>query len=216
MKSTIVSRFRTKDNAAIYVNALNEGLDTIIGACNVFAQVANRFNGKVYNKRFVDACNAALVERFGVKKQTFDDGRTCDYQIVHVYKDNTGTRDTVLSFYLFNRCVHLPDRVGVEYFDHEIYYSVRLGGKCFDNGRIIASEFERAAQATADANVRVYNRYRDAMLNWDKHVAKIAEINAYVKEQLADLNTLFVDVDACLIDGGRMLWLAKDYGKDNK
>ena len=211
-KENIVARFKTKERAQIYVNALNNGMDIVNAACNTVAEVAKRFDGKVYNRKFCEAVNVALSKRFEGKTHTLEDGRTIHVPTVTVNPYELGAYDITLRVWLTERDVQI-DKGYATYFDSEISSYLRFGLKtCFDEGkRIKACEFEREAQRVADANLRTYARYRDALLNWDKHVAKIAMIDAFIKEQLADLNKLFVESTAETLGGERMRWLAKDY-----
>ena len=214
MDKNIVKRFRTKERAEMYVDALNEGINLINGACYEFAMVAKRFDGKVYNKRFRDAVNNALIERFGYNVYEREGEKTWSAAKVRMSEGDLGVYDTVLRLYLDKRDVQIDKGIAT-YFDGELYVYIRLGESCFTEGRrIVASKFEIAARATADQNNRTYARYRDAVMRWDAHVAKIAEIEAYLRAQLRDVNQMFLDIDAQLPTGERMRWLAKDYGRD--
>lgn len=196
--ATIQNRF-TYEEAKAYYAAIKNGIDEVCGACYEFAKVAEQMNGKVLNKRFVDAVNDALVARFGY----FDTyGPQCPN--VHIFKRDDYTRAYNYSINLFKRSYDKPANNGYShaiYFDKELNVEIRVGvDNLIDGKRINAEEFAKAARCTADYNLRVYERYREALLRWDEELQAVKELNAYIEsvnkeleKRVSCINQLFIN-----------------------
>lgn len=188
MGRTIFDRFGTKDVAERYVEALNEGCNLVIGACHEFAIVAKAFDGKKYNKRFIDAVNNALLARFGTH-QLGQMGRVINK--IKLYRHERSTYDLHFSWTLAVRDVHLgSDDFATTYFDKEIYGDIYL--ELDENGRIDAKHFETNARIAAQRVEETQTRYLDAIKFWDKYVEVLNDIDEFIWNRIQGVNCLFV------------------------
>lgn len=187
MKNSIFDRFGNKDVAERYVNALNEGCNLVIGACHEFAIVAEKFDGKKYNKRFIDAVNDALLARFGT--HTTSTGYTQNKISLRLDKDST--YDLHVTWSLAVRDVYLGgDEFTTTYFDKEIYGDIYLD--LDENGRIDAKYFETNARIAAQRVEETQTRYLDAIMFWDKYAEILNDIDNYIWSKIKDVNCLCV------------------------
>lgn len=216
---TTIQKCFSYEEANAYYAAIKNGIEEVCGACYVFAQVANRFDNKVLNKRFVTELNAALVGRFGVVEH---EGHTFPKVQIHTYDDSTQVQAFRVS--LLNRSHSKPAKNGYSdtiYFDHELHLIVRVPNREMNEGnRINAEAFAKAAQWTADNNLRVYERYREALRRWDKELQAVEELNAYMKqvnkeleERVSKINQLFIDYDLRDLDRHHV-WCDAKYSDD--
>jgi hypothetical protein len=187
MQNSIFDRFGTKDVAERYVNALNEGCNLVIGACHEFAIVAKAFDGKKYNKRFIDAVNDALLARFGVHK--FHGGHEAPK--IKLWRDTFSAYNLHFSWVLAVRDVHLGvDPFTTTYFDKEIYGDIYLD--LDENGRIDAKHFETNARIAAQRVEETQTRYADAIMFWDKYAEILDDIDEFIWNRIQGVNCLCV------------------------
>lgn len=199
MNNVIFRRF-SKDDATFYFDAMRKGIEQVTGACVVFSETAQRFNGKVLNKRFTDEVNARLLERFGVTEHEGWSGAN-----VRVSLSDDGTRSRCFNVSLLNRSADFPRNNGYKsavYFDSEICTKIVIGDAFMENGRIDADVFIDRARETADSCLRTYNEWRDALLNWDKYLAALDEIDAFIANKIGDINEMFLHSGACYFSNG--------------
>ena len=186
--NTILRRFENRENAEIYVNALSNGCDQVIGACRVFAEVAKKWNGKRFTKRFTEEVNNALHERFG---SIVSEGVTFYNVNIHKVGYTPYSTGYVLQFDLsLHRC-SVEVNGAWRYFDDEIYSTITV--ELSEGNRIDAETFEIAARRVAQVVEQTQTRYTEAVRFWDKNVAILTEIDEFIKERIADVNCLFVD-----------------------
>ena len=208
MKDVIFKRF-TKEQAQTHVDNLSTGIASINLACVVFQRVAQRFNGKCYNKRFIDAVNAELAKEIGTKTVN---GFT--YNLVRLGTPEAYTRAIHFRFYLLERCYSVPrgDYQQAVYFDDEICTDIVCGHEtCFDGKRIKASEFATVADKTMFMNVKRLKNWRDAVDNWDAYVRELRELDALIAERVGNINKMFITSDACAFTTtNRFRWDAKE------
>jgi hypothetical protein len=186
--NTILKRFENRENAELYTSALSNGCDQVIGACHIFAEVAKKWNGKRYNKRFTEEVNNALHERFG---SIVSEGVTFYNVSIHKvgYAPYSSGYEAQFAISLRNRSVQIN---GVWlYFDAEIYNTITV--ELSEGNRIDAETFEKAARKVAQVVLQTQTRYTEAVRFWDKNVAILTEIDEFIKERIADVNCLFVD-----------------------
>lgn len=188
--NTILRKFENRENAEIYTSALSNGCDQVIGACRVFAEVAKKWNGKRFDRRFTEAVNTALHERFGSIEY---DGATFYNVSIHLNKryPNRMGDELHFTFSLRKRDVQIDGCY--RYFDHDICNGVYVN-LTLEN-RIDVNVFEAAARKTAQVVEQTQFRYNEAVRFWDKNVAILTEIDEFIKERIADVNCLFVDSD---------------------
>ena len=199
MHNVIFRRF-SKEDATFYFDAMRKGIEQVMGACVVFGETAQHFSGKVLNKRFTDEVNARLLERFGVTKREGWSGAS-----VRISLDDDGTHSKCFKVSLLNRSADLPRKNGYKqaiYFDGEFCTTITVGNAFMDNGRINADAFIKSAQATADKCLRTYNEWRDALLNWDKYLAALDEIDAFITNKIGDINEMFLHSGAHYFSNG--------------
>ena len=208
MKSVIFKRF-TKKNAQTHLNNLNVGLQSINLACVIFQRVAQRFDGKCYNKRFIDAVNAELAKEIGTKTVN---GFT--YNLVRLYAENSYTQAIDFNFYLLERSYNVPrgDYQQAVYFDDEIYTHIMCGLEtCFDGKRIKAAEFIKAADKIILNNVKCLKNWCDAVDNWDVYMRELCELDELIAERVGNINKMFISYDACMfVSSTRPIWGAKE------
>lgn len=180
-------RFENRENAEIYVNALSNGCDQVIGACRVFAEVAKKWNGKRFTKRFTEEVNNALHERFG---SIVYDGATFYNVSIHKvgYTPYSTGYELQFDFSLRKRSVKVNG--AWRYFDAEIYSIITV--ELSEGNRIDAETFEKAARKVAQVVEQTQTRYTEAVRFWDKNVAILTEIDEFIKERITDANCLFV------------------------
>lgn len=222
--ATIQKRF-SYEEAKAYYTTLNKGIDEVCGACYLLAKVAERFNNKVLNKRFVTALNEALVERFGSVER---EGRA--YPKVQIYAFDDSTRVQSFTISLFTRSYDKPTGNGYShaiYFDKELYMTVRVPISEMNEGnRINAEAFIKAAQWTADQNLRVYESYREALVRWEEELQAVEELNAYIEsvnkeleQRVSKINRLFIPDDMRNLSGysvSRHAKYSSDWYKKNE
>ena len=217
--TTIQERFATREEAKAYYTTLNKGINEVCGACYEFAKVAERFDNKVLNKRFITTLNEALIERFGSVER---EGRA--YPKVQIYAFDDSTMVQAFRVSLLNRLYDKPTGDGYKhaiYFDKELYLTVRVPISEMNEGnRINAEAFVKAAQWTADQNLRVYERYREALVRWEKELQAVEELNAYIKsvnkeleERVSKINQLFIPDDMRDLSG-HSVWCDAKYSGD--
>ena len=189
---TILRRFENRENAELYTSALSNGCDQVIGACRIFAEVAKKWNGKRFTKRFTEEVNNALHERFG--SVIYDDDPVgAVFYNVSIYKTGYTLHsigdELMFEFSLRERSVEVN---GVwRYFDSEICNNLYV--ELSEGRRIDAEAFEKAARKVAQIVLQTQTRYTEAVRFWDKNVAILTEIDEFIKERIADVNCLFVD-----------------------
>lgn len=208
MKSVIFKRF-TKENAQTHVDNLSTGIASINLACVIFQRVARRFDGKCYNKRFIDAVNAELAKEIGTKTVN---GFT--YNIVRLGTTEMYTQAVNFRFYLLERSYTVPrgDYHQAVYFDDEICTDIACGLEtCFDGKRIKASEFATVADKTMFMNVKRLKNWRDAVDNWDAYMRELCELDELIAERVGNINKMFISYDACMfVSSTRPIWGAKE------
>ena len=207
------------EEAKAYYTALNKGINEVCGACYEFAKVAERFDNKVLNKRFITALNEALVERFGSVER-----ENCVLKRVQMSDYDDSTQVQAFRVCLLNRSHSKPTRNGGSntiYFDHELYLIVRVPiSKMNEGNRINAKAFIEAAQWTADQNLRVYERYREALVRWEEELQAVEELNAYIEsvnkeleQRVSKINQLFIPDDLRDLSG-HSVWFDAKYSHD--
>lgn len=186
----IFKRF-DKAEALTYVDALCAYVNEYTQAANVFSEVAQKFDGKVYNKRFTNAVQAALDETCGTTLHE-DAGRTYKLSNVTISVDDYSTQAARFKLNVKNRSVKI--RSSWIYFENEFMNDIPCGYAThfIDNNRINAKRFAESADAAICENLHRLRRYIDAVRNWDVYVAKLKEIDAYLLAQTAEMNPLFV------------------------
>ena len=208
MKSVIFKRF-TKEQAQTHVDNLSTGIASINLACVIFQRVAQRFDGKCYNKRFIDAVNAELAKEIGTKTVN---GHT--YNLVRLYAENSYTRAVDFNFYLLERSYNVPrgDYQQAVYFDDEIHTHIMCGLEtCFDGKRIKASEFATVADKTIFMNVKSLKNWRDAVNNWDVYIRELRELDELIAARVENINKMFVSYEAgAFTTSNRFRWGAKE------
>lgn len=191
MKNSIIDRFGTRDRAEKFVTALSGGCDLVIGACHTLAIVAKSWDGKKYNKRFTDAVNNALRERFGSVYPRPD----FECNAVKLYLDRRSFHrdgdELHFSWVLARRDVFLDESgCTTTYFDKEIYGDVYV--QLDEDGRIDAKHFETNARVAADRVLQTQVRYEDAIKFWDKYVEILDDIDEFIWNRVQGVNGLFV------------------------
>lgn len=208
MNDVIFKRF-TKEQAQTHVENLSNGIASINRACLVFQRIAQRFNGKCYNKRFIDAVNAELAKEIGTKTVN---GHT--YNRVRLGTVELYTQAVNFRFYLLERSYNVPrgDYQQAVYFDDEIYTDIVCGLEtCFDGKRIKASEFEAAADKTLLMNAKRLKNWRDAVNRWDVYVRELRELDTLIAERVKNINKMFITHDACAFTSStRFRWGARE------
>ena len=208
MKDVVFKRF-TKEQAQTHADNLSTGIASINLACVIFQRVAQRFNGKCYNKRFIDAVNAELAKEIGTKTVN---GFT--YNLVRLGTTETFTQAVNFRFYLLERSYNVPrgDYQQAVYFDDEICTDIVCGlGTCFDGKRIKASEFVAVADKTMFMNVKRLKNWRDAVGNWDVYMRELCELDVLIAERVGNINKMFITSDACAFTtSDRLRWGAKE------
>ena len=208
MNSTIFGRFTTKERAEIYVDALNEYANNVIGACRVFSEVARKMDGKCYNVRFWRALDQALRERFGTL--TTRDG--VELQRVRiVITDGFGG-----DLYFNVKVNNLYPFINGHAYDvqGDIYASIFIDANiAFEgNARIKADEFERAARKIAVRAEVEQTKWRDAILFWDEYMDRCAEIDELMKKLVPKINPLFIRSDVReLLNGKNVRLMGKKF-----
>ena len=198
--ATIQKRF-SYEEAKAYYTTLDKGINEVCGACYAFAKIAERFDNKVLNKRFVTALNDALIERFGCVER---EGRA--YPKVQMYAFDESTMVQAFRVSLLTRSHDIYTDGGYSraiYFDEELYLTVRVPIREMNEGnRINAKAFVEAAQWTADQNLRVYECYREALVRWEEELQAVEELNAYIEsvnkeleQRVSKINQLFIPDD---------------------
>ena len=184
---TILRRFENRENAEIYAAALSNGCDQVIGACRIFAEVAKRWDGKRFTKRFTEEVNTALHERFG---SIVYDGATFYNVSVHKVGYTPYSTGYELQFEFSLRKRDVKVNGAWRYFDSEICRHLYV--ELSEGNRIDARAFEEAARKVAQVVLQTQTRYNEAVRFWDKNVAILTEIDEFIKERIADVNCLFV------------------------
>lgn len=185
--NTILRRFENRENAEVYVNALSNGCDQVIGACRIFAEVAKKWNGKRFTKRFTEEVNNALHERFG--SALYEGVPFYNVNIHKVgYTPHSTGYELQFEFSLRERSVYVNG--AWRYFDSEICSNLYV--ELSEGNRIDAEVFEKAARKVAQIVLQTQTRYTEAVRFWDKNVAILTEIDEFIKERIADVNCLFV------------------------
>lgn len=208
MKDVIFKRF-TKEQAQTHADNLSTGIASINLACVIFQRVARRFDGKCYNKRFIDAVNAELAKEIGTKTVN---GFT--YNLVRVGTTETFTKAVNFRFYLLERSYNVPrgDYQQAVYFDDEIHVNITCGLEtCFDGKRIKASEFVKASDKTIFMNVKRLKNWSDAVEHWDFYMSELHELDALIAERVENINKMFVTYEACAFtSSARFTWGARE------
>ena len=216
--ATIQKRFSYEEARAYYATIKN-GIEEVCGACYEFAKVAEQMHGKVLNKRFIDAVNDALLTRFG-----YSDLREHKCKRVQMFSSNDYTRAYSFRVSLLKRSYDQPtdrDYTLPIYFDKELVMEVRVGEQSLIDGkRINAEAFATAARFTADYNLRVYERYREALVRWEEELQAVEELNAYINrvnkelaERVSHINQLFIPDDMRDLSG-YSVWRHAKYSSD--
>ena len=208
MYSTIFGRFTTKERAEIYVDALNEYANNVIGACRVFSEVARKMDGKCYNVRFWRALDEALLERFGVFKTPHGVG----LQRVRITITDGFGGDLFFNVKVANSDAfidgHAYDVRGDIYASIFIDHDVAFEG----NQRIKADEFERAARKIAVSAEVEQVKWLDAIRFWDTYMDRCAEIDELMKKLAPKINPLFIRSDVReLLNGKNVRLMGKKF-----
>ena len=208
MYSTIFGRFTTMERAEIYVDALNEYANNVIGACRVFSEVARKMDGKCYNVRFWRALDEALLERFGTI--TTRDG--VELQRVRIVITDGFGGDLFFSVKVKNSDAfidgHAYDVQGDIYASIFIDYNLAFEG----NQRIKADEFERAARKIAVSAEIEQTKWLDAIRFWDAYMDRCAEIDELMKKLAPKINPLFIRLDVReLLNGKNVRLMGKKF-----
>ena len=193
MNDVIFKHF-TKEQAQTHADNLSTGIASINLACVIFQRVARRFDGKCYNKRFIDAVNAELAKEIGTKTVN---GFT--YNLVRLGTTDAYTQAVHFRLYLLERSYTVPrgDYQRAVYFDGEICTDLTCGlGTCFDGKRIKASEFATVADKTMFFNVKRLKNWRDAVDNWDVYMRELCELDELIAERVKNINKMFITHDA--------------------
>ena len=180
-KSEILKGYKNADDFRPFVSALLEGADVRIKGVRVAIQTAKRFDGKVYNARFINALNTDL-EAVGVKD--YGDGRA--FPLVQARKGDTDN----VEFTNHVRDFHHP-RKGTIYFYGYLAGVVRAREFVTDDGRIDAAKFEKGAGRLVDSLCNLCTLYADALAYFDEYVEQLQELDAIVARTLRGINPLF-------------------------
>ena len=151
--------------------AIINGYKEVKKAWETVAVVASEMDGKVFNKRFVEA----VCARLGAAVSCF----------VHD-PYNTGKK---LEIYLRDRSY--MDGSFCVYFDKYIYFNTRSLEDFLTDGRIDASKTAAAVADMVGAIEGKVNEWADAAKNYDKHEKRVRKALAAFNTAIQGVNPLF-------------------------
>lgn len=171
---------------AEYVKERNNFNALIINSCAFFSECAKKFDGKVLNKRFVNAVNEKLIDRIGLHK--LQDGRNTPLVSLSMYKDVFTTR---FNFYFANRGKNICGKW--IYFDNECNTTIYASNDSLTNdGRIIGVNLASDADRLSFHTKKEIEKYIDAVNKWDEYMDTLLNIDQYIKDKTKNINTLFI------------------------
>lgn len=144
-----------------------------IKAFEVAATLADKFDGKVMNKRFIDALNNAAEEAFGDKKVHFS---FYDYGMSHSLNQCVKEIDV----YCYDRCKNFDGGcVYIDNYTHRLYEVDNVKGPCYINkeGRLVKEIFLKAIEKKIADLKKSIDEYQYCADNFDAILDKIREEN---------------------------------------
>ena len=197
---SIQKRF-TKEQYREYLAGILKGFDQMNKAFSTLAQTAREWDGKVYNKRFADA-----VEERTKPAVYFSLGERASWNgLFEGCRLSLRDRSVNVSARHFGQASH--DTI---YFDSEIQnrvyftYSSKYGNDILvrddkGNERINGAAFAAACDEAIQENNRRAAKFRAALKEWDKSLATLEKIDAFLNKCANTIHPFFVD-----LDGARM------------
>lgn len=150
----------------------------VIATYGIISKVGYQLNGKVFNKRFETE----------IEKHCTEEGINVTIWLGDTY--NMGYKD--LEIMLQNRSFNGGNTW--IYFDSDVYYKrLHNCNKAFvdDNGRIIGKKVEETCNEYVTNCQSMVSQWQDAIDNYDKHAAALAEAVAAFGKAMKGVNQLF-------------------------
>lgn len=171
---------RNKQAFTLHASELIKAYKNISQVWHVVAVVAEEMNGKVFNKRFIDAVNERCKGVGHIYRP--------DFQFLCVYLDNRSYKATN-----GNWC----------YFDNELYGTSIYRKFISDTNRIIADEAIEIVKNQLNAIAERVNILEDAINNYDEHTKKLNDAVKALGLTFKEINPLFVPTELRPFDWGK-------------
>lgn len=162
-----------KEQFTQHARAIENAYRDVLKVWGAIEDTAKEMNGKVYNKRFIDAVNGK-IEGFA-----------------RVYVDSNYNNRKQLSIYLKNRSYQYGTYC--IYFDKSIYNTSiwDLEKECLTNWRIDSTKFSAVVAGNIKAIEDKIIIWQQALINFDRDQKKIREALQTLKDTFSDVSPVF-------------------------